>query len=144
MARLLQRRDLRLRPQRLLLAPQLHRCPALWHLLLPTRSERSATGTANLATSTVKVIKFLTDASTERVTSKFTVRMAWWRSSRTLRLTNKKMKRKSRRMTMKMGRMTNLEAENPPGGGGGPPDRGPSWGWRWSFRSPRPFWRRFI
>ena len=64
-----------------------------------------------MATSTVKVIDFLADASTERVTSKFTAKMAWWRSSRTLWLTNKKMKRKSRRMTMKMGRMTNLEAE---------------------------------
>ena len=64
-----------------------------------------------MATSTVKVIDFLADASTERVTSKFTAKMAWWRSSRTLWLTNKKMKRKSRRMTMKMSRMTNLETE---------------------------------
>jgi hypothetical protein len=57
------------------------------------------------------VIEFLADASTKMVTLKFTVKMVWWRSSRTLRLTNRKTKRKSRKMTMKMGRMTSLETE---------------------------------
>ena len=46
------------------------------------------------------VIEFLADASTKMVTLKFTVKMVWWRSSRTLRLTNRK-----------MGRMTSLETE---------------------------------
>jgi hypothetical protein len=70
-----------------------------------------AAGTVRLATSTVGVIEFLADASTKMVTLKFTVKMVWWRSSRTLRLTNRKTKRKSRKMTMKMGRMTSLETE---------------------------------
>ena len=69
-----------------------------------------AAGTVRLATSTVRVIEFLADASTKMATLKFTVKMVWWRSSRTLRLTNRKTK--SRKMTMmKMGRMTSLETE---------------------------------